>query len=272
MATKSKKSSSGSSAAKKTASSKKGASNNASKTAYASTRFAAAEVLAVLDSTSYLTNIKIQQVTSDAIVVGYNSLPDNRPNTYGNFIAIWQNQNQIPWDQDPISTQSIPNDQQQGTVFFPGLTVQDNDYIIGWSVGPTLSTGQKYGNVCSTAFVPKGSNNDPSKIIYSYSNLVLGYVGQNAVLVQFSTPKNCRPVDNGAWLGMWRGGASYKNTPDYSIPVTVNANKGSAGFNNTPLGIGNEYTIAYFMSGWSKDPTKLVQTAMACTIDFTAGG
>lgn len=262
MATKSKKASSGA---------KKSASPGAKKTS-PSGAYAMSEALALTDSTSYLTNISIPMVTSDTIVVAYTTLPDNRPNTYGNFVALWQNQNQIPWDQDPINMQAIPNDQQKGTVIFSGLTVEDNDYIIGWSVGPTSSTGQKYGNVCSTALVPQGSSKDPSKITTFYSNMVLGYVGQNAVLVQFATPTNCKPQNNGAWLALWRGGASYRNPPDYSMAVPINVNKGSAGFNSVPLGVGNDYTLAYFMSGWSTDPTQRVQKAMAATLSFTAGG
>jgi hypothetical protein len=227
--------------------------------------------LKVTDANQYQTVVSVPVISADSILVAYTSLPSNRPNTYGNYVAIWQNANQIPWDQDPLKLTTIPSDQQRGNVLFDGLTIEKNDYILGYGVGPAKADSQKYGNICSTIYLPMGSDTDPSGIVVTLPSLVLKFVGQNAVMVQFNMPSNYTPATNKAWMGLWRGaGTSYRNPPDTgAVPVTVNANTGTGGFNNVPLGVGLDYTIAFFMSGWNSDPTQRNQKVMACTMTFS---
>lgn len=230
----------------------------------------AGEALALSASTSNVTNMRINYVTADTIGLSYNTVPGNMPNTYGNFVAIWQNQNEIPWNQEPLQQKSILTNTQAGDIQFDGLLTNNNSYIIGYSVGPTKATteGQKFGNICSTGYIPPvGQGGDYA---YFQSNLVLQYIGTTSVAVQFNTPTGYRPATNKNWMGMWRSStASFNNPPDYSAPITLDSNTGTAAFNNVTIARGQTYTVAYFMGGWAGQGQANKQTAMACTLTFT---
>jgi len=214
------------------------------------------------------TKIAITFVSSDTIGLSYDSMPNNRPNTYGNYIALWQNQNQIPWDTDPLQKQAISGDTQKGSMVFQGLQVDKNDYILGYSVGPARTESQKSGNVCSTAFVPLGTENQDFK--YFFSAMSLKNVGPNSVIVQFNLPPGARAATNKAWMGLWRGeSASYNNPPDYAVPITIDSNVGTVGFNNVHIGIDLTYTLGLYPSGWNTDPSARNQKVLACSLTFT---
>jgi hypothetical protein len=231
-----------------------------------------AETLSLAGSNSFVTHLKITLVVADTIGLSYNTMPGNMPNTYGNFVAIWQNQNKIPWNQKPLAAKAVPTNTQQGDMVFDGLDITNNHYILGYSVGPELiDPGLKYGNICSTAFVPTKANEDPPKEYqYFQTHLVLKYLGTTSVAVQFFTPPGCQPATNKNWMGLWRGEtASYNNPPDYAVPITIDANSGTAAFNDVTIGRGLTYTIGYFMSGWAEDEQARKQTALACSLRFT---
>ncbi|HEY6327916.1 MAG TPA: hypothetical protein VI756_01170 [Blastocatellia bacterium] len=230
----------------------------------------AGAALALAASTSRKTLLTVDFVTADIIGLTFDTMPGNQPNTYGNFVAIWQNQNEIPWNQDPLNVKPIPTNTQAGSISFDGLTTNNNSYIIGYSVGATKSSteGQKYGNICSTAFVPATSPGGPSQ--YFQTDLVLTFVGTTSVAVQFTTPAGYKPATNKNWMGLWRAStASYNNPPDWSAPITLDSNFGTAAFNNVNIGRGLTYTIGYFMSGWLGQGQQNRQTALACSLTFT---
>lgn len=212
------------------------------------------------------TNVSIDYITADTIGVSYNTLPGNMPNTYGNFVAIWQNSNSIPWNSEPLKTQPIPDNTQKGSFNFTGLDIAKNQYIVGYSVGAKLTTGQTYGNVCSTAYAP---SSDPTQQVKEVSSLGLVFVGPSSLAFSFKLPNGCTPESNGAWCGMWRSSnGSYNNAPDEAIPVNINTESGTLSFNSVTIGLGQTYTIAFFMSGWNGGSSP-VQTTMACTLTFT---
>ena len=229
------------------------------------------KALRLTSTTGYTTGLHVDVVTADAIHLSYNTMPDNRPNTYGNFVAIWQNQGQIPFDTEPLQKQAITGNTQRGSLVFSGLSVTKNDYIIGYSVGPTRTETQKYGNVCSTVFVPLGSDgDDPPPPTYFSPSLVLKFVGTDSVLFQYNLPRGALAATNKAWAALWRGEvASYTQTPDAAMAISLNAASGTVGFNGISIGIGLTYTIGLFTSGWDTDPTRRVQKALSCSVTFT---
>ncbi len=229
--------------------------------------------LTMASTSSFVTDLKINSVSADVISLSYDTLPGNVPSTYGNFVAIWQNQNQIPWNQDPLKTQAISTNSQAGSLAFTELpSIDNNSYIIGYSVGPLKEKGEglKYGNICSTAFVPAASNHGETRYQYFRSEITLQHVGTTSVVVQFNLPDGYQPAANKNWMGIWRSSAaSYNNPPDYAAPITINSSFGTSAFNNVRIGRGLTYTIAYFMGGWVGEGQNNKQTAMACTLTFT---
>ena len=89
-------------------------------------------LVAAAAANSLTTTLNISFVSADEIDVDFNTMPGNQPNTYGNFIAIWQNSNAIPWNTEPLKTFPIPSNTQSGSASFTGLNVTNNSYIVGF--------------------------------------------------------------------------------------------------------------------------------------------
>lgn len=223
--------------------------------------------MSIQNTNSKVTSLTIDYVGADQIVVSYDTLPNNMPNTRGNYLVLWQNTDTIPWNQEPLKKQNIDTNTQNGSMTFMDLEITSQSYIVGYAVGPEKASGeQKYGAICSTAFIP------PSGDQYQYfqTNLTLKSVTPNSVAVGFQVPAGCTPKTNKAWLGMWRSSqASYNNPPDFVTPVNIDVEFGTAAFNNVKILRGMTYTIALFMGGWKSADGPNNQTAMAATLTFT---
>ncbi len=214
-----------------------------------------------------ITTIRTTFVAADQIGLTYQLMPGARPADTGAIVAIWQDADQIPWENPPLKTQAIGG-QQTGSLSFEDLTVQDNTYIIGLLTGPLKSDPQRARNAAASVFVP--SQEEPSQP--RSNSLSLTYVGMNSVAVQFSALPGYRALTSLAWLGIWRGeSASYNNPPDAAVQVKVDSNFGTASFNNMPIGVGLTYTVGMFVSGWSADPAVRNQKVLACSLTFTQG-
>lgn len=216
-------------------------------------------LLATLDSnvTHQQTTLNVNFVTGDVISVSYDTLPGNQPNTYGNKLFIWQNDNQVPWGTDPLNQQNIATNTQAGSAVFTGLEVTKNSYIVGYGVGPDVS------DVCATAFVPAESDESEGSE-YPTSSLVLSlkFVGTNSVAVGYQGLTGYQPQTEGNWLGMWQNNAaSYNTPPQWKTEPSGDSPGGTAAFNNVTIVRDSAYTVAYFMG------TK--QTTMAATLTFT---
>jgi hypothetical protein len=221
------------------------------------------------------TVLKIIDARETIIVIAYDLLPDTSPGENGHFAAIWQNKNRIPYAQPPEATVAIEGLTQKGQFSFP-VELNQNAYIIGYSVGPVLEVpSQKYGNVCSTAYVPRGL--PPSSLMEGdvvkaerdetfLSDLRLGVSTGDVVSFKYAVPENCEPKTNKAWIGVFRGSASYTKLPEKAVPMTSNEDSGWMSIKHKFVA-NKRYTLAYFMSGYSDAP---IQKRMATTLSFTA--
>jgi hypothetical protein len=221
----------------------------------------------IQDITVQATTVRVASVTSDSIDILYSCLPGNQPNTYGNFAAIWQNSNSIPYGTPPLHAFPVIGNTKDGSFNFSGLDLTNNSYIVGFSVGQVLSTPstQAYGNICSTAFIPS-KNGTPD--IFDPS-LSIQYIGTNSVSLEFNLPENILPKSNSAWIGIWRSGQpSYTTPPLATAAISVEAPNGSCAINGFDIARGKTYTVALFTSGFVKGGISK-QTAMATSITFT---
>jgi hypothetical protein len=219
--------------------------------------------LKISSTRQYQTHLNINSVTADAISLGYNTMPNNQPAANGNFVAIWQNQNQVPWNQKPLATKPLGGNSQAGSLSFDNLDVTNNSYILGFAVGTDIT------NICATAYVPAQSEGG-AQYPTTTTTLSLQNLGTTSITVQFDTPAGYQPKSNGNWMGVWRGEtASYINPPDAAVAVGLDANFGTQGINGISIGRGLTYTVGYFMGGWNADPTKRKQTTLAASLTFT---
>jgi len=230
----------------------------------------------ITEGSSTQTTLKILQTLPTLIILEYDLLPDTNPGANGNFAAIWQNTNNIPFNQKPDATVPIPGASQHGQFEFP-VDLTRNNYIVGYAVGPELAApSQKYGNICSTEFIamaPKLGQLEENEVAKAepssafFSNLTVGIVTSDLVSVKYEVPINCRPADNKAWLGLFRGDASYNSPPEKAVAISSNDDSGFMTIRNKMI-FDKKYTIALFMSGWSE--TTRIQTRMAATTWFKA--
>ncbi|HEV7398423.1 MAG TPA: hypothetical protein VGN86_18060 [Pyrinomonadaceae bacterium] len=221
------------------------------------------------------TTLSALQVTEQIIVISYDLLPDTKPGDNSNLAAIWQNTNNIPYNQEPEHKVDITGATQKGTFSFP-VELRQNSYIIGYSVGPVLvDPSQKYGNVCSTIYIPsipaletlgEGDVVQAQSDDSFFTGLQLGVSTGDTVSFKYSVPQNCQPKVNKAWVGVFRGSASYTTPPEKAVPMTSNEDSGWMAINHKFLA-NKQYTLAYFMSGFADPP---VQKRMAAILSFTA--
>lgn len=232
------------------------------------------ELLTLTSTNLNQTVLKVIQVTESLILLEYNLLPDTNPGANGNFAAIWQNTNNIPYSQTPEGTVAVTGSSQKGQFSFP-VELRQNSYIIGYSVGPELAApSQKYGNVCATVYIPSipatEANEDTvveAEGDESFSTvLTLGVCTGDTVTFKYGVPENCQPKTNKAWVGVFRGAASYGTAPEKAVAMASNEDSGWMAINHKFLA-NKKYTLAYFMSGYSDTPT---QTRMAAQLSFTA--
>ena len=213
------------------------------------------ETLIATGNISRYTHFTAHSVSPDSIGLSYDTMPGNAPADYGNFVAIWQNQNQIPWNLEPLHTKQILSDSQAGSISFDGLNVTDNSYIIGYGVGPEI------GNICSTVFIPAGKF-DPTKAQLFQTSVSTVYVGTTSLTFKFQTPTGYTPKTNENWAGIWRGATvPYIGDPIKKVDITLDSPEGTQGFNAIYLLRGTTYSIGYFMG-----PKQL---ALAASVTFT---
>lgn len=217
--------------------------------------------------TQQTTSISIDAVVGNQLQVSFTGMPNNLPNTYGNFLVVWRNQNTIPWnDPNPDGVTAITVNHSQGTQVFENITVQVGvSYVVGYAVGPKASTDQIWRNVCSTGFVP-----DSGDSTYQSPAISLLSVGADSVSLNFTLPDGDTPKTNGAWVGIWQTGqASYATPPKASNSVNIDSSSGGCAINNVAILRGQTYTVALFTSGWKAGAGGAnVQTAMACSTTF----
>jgi hypothetical protein len=214
------------------------------------------------------TQVTVKVIDSHNLNVSYDTLPGNQPSSYGNYVAIWQNQGQIPFNQTPLATYPIKANTQAGSINVPNLQITANSYIVAYCVGPALTTGQIHGNACSTVAIPSLNVGGPN--VNVLTSMSIADIGTTSLAVNFILPNGETPQANGAWIGVWESSvASYSNPPNLLSAVLVNTNSGVAFLNNINIGRGSTYTVALYTSGYSTNPGTLGLTAMAATLTFS---
>lgn len=222
-----------------------------------------------MSTSSQTTSIQISAIAGNQLSVQYTGLPNNLPNTYGNYLVVWRNQDTIPWnDADPDGFVAVEVNHSQGSQVFENITVAVGvSYVVGYAVGPKGSASNlTWENVCATGFVPVSG---PST--YTSPSLTNVQPLSDSVSMNFQLPDGATPNTNGAWVGIWQTGqASYTTEPIASNAVSLDSSQGSTAINGVTILRGQTYTVALFTSGWQKGPSQgNIQTAIACTATFT---
>lgn len=215
------------------------------------------------------TTLNITQVAQNFVSIAFNTLPGNNPNAHGNYVAVWQtNDNNIPWNTPALKTKKITGTNSAGDTVIDGINLTANSYLVAYGVGPELSGSgqQKYGNLAATAFIP--AIGQPQRDPFAPS-LRLDNLGTNSLTATFRLPSNITPLSNGAWIGLWEANSiSYNSQPDYSNNVTVDKATGQVFLTDINVGRGTTYTLGLFLSGWAGNGRPNTLTAAAAELTF----
>lgn len=207
-------------------------------------------------------SVEIEAYTAGTVAVKFAGLPANQPQTYKNFIAIWD-ATVIPWTVAPLKRIDIPFNRQSGTYIIDGLTVTKGGYIVGYGVGPAVST------ICASSVLNVGDAQQPPP-----SSIEIGvqYVGANSLAVTYQLLSGYLPRTSDNWVGLWRGSVSPYNSPKPLAAVAIpdDSTEGTVAFNNVEIGINSTYTLIYFM-GDSAHPTNNTAAAAILTFNTTGG-
>lgn len=218
----------------------------------------------------FVVTLSILNVTSETATVRYQSLPANRPRTYGNFLAIWQGR-MIPWQAPPLARITIPQDTDSGSVVLSGFTLANLDYVVGYGTGPKAST------IAASVPIPPdagtGTAADTGSGPASTSvTMTLSSLTSETVAVRYATLPGYLPFSYGNWVGIWPGRMSPYNAfqPLACADVASDANLGTVAMNGLSLGAGETYTLVYFTGPAA--PASADTPAAGCAAAWSAAG
>lgn len=228
--------------------------------------------LAASATASTTTTVTITNVTGTQINLSYSSNNGNQPSTFGNQVYIWQAGNEVPWTTPALKSQAVPSNSPSGDLSFDGLDVTNLSYIIGYAVGPAVTTGglwTQYPNVVASAWVPPAGGGGQYE--YFTPSINTSYIGSTSLSANFSFLSGFNPQAAGAWAGIWVGTSpSYYNPPKWFGQITGSNNTGVVSFNNIQIQRGTSYTLGLYPTGYASQQSSLGLTRLAATYTFTS--
>jgi hypothetical protein len=204
----------------------------------------------------------------------------NLPGTQNNNMFLWTGTNDpptmVPWFSTPYSSTTLIDGIQSGQINPPqGQTIPSNPYVMGYSVGPAVTTAgvTTYPNVCATAMIP--SSWDPAKITYFQPSIGLAGMATNSITFSYALPQGTVPSTNLTWIGFWRNVLPLYNIASAPIGYALVNQPDSSGFQGFLFAQGlspnTYYTAGLFTSGYAKTAGGLTTTALAATVSWLTG-
>ncbi|PKE29436.1 hypothetical protein CWS43_15370 [Rahnella sp. AA] len=207
-------------------------------------------------------------VSANQITFDYNGPNANQPSTYGNTVYIWQSGEAIPWSVDASNSTTLIGNNPAGSQSFDKLNVTTLSYIIGYAVGPILTTSwSKYSNVVAYTYVPAIGGGDISSV---KSTVAVAKLGSTSLVAQITLLPGFNPSGSNTWVGIWEGqAASYNQKPKWRAAAASTSASSTVSLNNIQLTRGTTYTLGLFATGFSTDDSQLKQSSLAATHTFT---
>jgi len=225
-------------------------------------------------------SLSADSLASSGFAFDFGAPQNNLPGTYNNTMFLWSSTDDppimVPWFSAPVASQTLSDNETSDQVSpSAGNTFPAGAYVLGFSVGPSVTSGTSttYPNVCATALIP--GSWDPAKVQYQFPKLGVVSTSRNGVTFSYVLPNGYIPMNNNTWIGIWRNmvplynqsqapfAFGQVNQPDSSSAQRVAVNPG--------LSPNTIYTAGLFTSGWSKTAANLVTTALAATVTFQTG-
>jgi hypothetical protein len=232
----------------------------------------------LLTDSSVLTQFNVDEdfLTATNIVICYDTLEGNQPNTYKNTVHLWQaNDWEIPPSspnliKDPLIKKNNSSDRQN---FIVNLTFAS--YLIAYAVGEG-----KAAVVTTQCLEPLGGGK--YKVITPPKEEAISFektdINPTTVSYRFRMPRGTNAKDDGDWIGVWKNPKKvsdlYDNMqePICFLPVEVDDSNGKGSLtlpDARQFEIDVNYMLGYFKSGFNSDnPKESLRTTLAAVISF----
>jgi hypothetical protein len=188
------------------------------------------------------TSILITEVSGKQISLEYSTITGNHPPKNGNTVYLWQaGDNTIPWSQEAKFSQAITVDKPQGDISFDDLEIGRQSYVIGYAVGPLVTTPpfSAYANVVASAYE------------YGSPTIATKRIGSNSLTLDYTFLNGFNAASAGACCGMWEGPTtSWTAQPKWRTQIKDPSNAGVATFNGVSLLRGVTYSVGLYPTGW----------------------
>jgi hypothetical protein len=200
----------------------------------------------------------------------------NTPGSYNNNVFLWLTNTDpptmVPWFDPIYSSTAMQDGNPSPFVTGPNNTLPTAPYVLGYSVGPALTTpptGQTaYPNVCASVMIP--SSWKLSDCISFVPSIGISGLTTFGGTFTYSLPDGIIPA-NGAWIGVWMNASPpyTPGVPPQGFAQIKNPNSHGSAPVSFPGGLSPMvYTAGLFTSGYSATAKNLVTTALAATVTF----
>ncbi|WP_338926039.1 hypothetical protein IHE33_00035 [Mycetohabitans endofungorum] len=220
-----------------------------------------------------------EDVLTDNISFGYNTINGNKPNTYKNTVFLWEVDSWIvpQSEQDVKGKVQITNDSPSSFGdLSPTTPLTNRNYLIGYAVDNTRDAIvatlriEAQGSGKYKVIEPQESdgalsfqlNDDPTTRSVSYS---------------FRAPNGTSAQANGDWVGVWKGSTIANLYDTTKSPIGTKLLTMDQSYGNDRLTLpggqsfesGATYMLGYFKSGaQSENSNALKRTTLAAVITF----
>jgi hypothetical protein len=204
------------------------------------------------------------QPSGQGVIVGYAGILGNRPQSFGNTVAVWDTWSPIldgPTPTQPLCTVPVPQDEQPSTVDVP------------WGFGPTdylisYQAGGPYTTMCATRRLSLSialMSEPPSSVMLGVAAL-----DAQSVTLTYNALLGCKPKSWGHWVGVWTGfPAPYApGAPDGWAAIESDRTQGVVTVTGLEIYPTLDYSVIYFMGPVADG---VPGTALGALLTFTAG-
>jgi hypothetical protein len=203
----------------------------------------------LLASALTFTQVKNDSVSIAGKIVGryffveFHTLDSINPKTSEYFISAYEDQ-QIPYYASikPAASEKVPCDTINCSQAVEAL-ITDVPYTVGIGSSSSVKT------ISATLNFVQGNTEG----ISFNPSLTVNQVGINTVIVSYQMPNGYRPVDSGAWVGIWKGGLVSADQPLGRAEVDSDQSYGTQAINGLHLLVNTTYTVGFASGSSAKD-------------------
>lgn len=196
--------------------------------------------------------LKARALSGTAIQLSFTGVPGRDPEVAGDYVALWQNREGVPWGAEPLATEAIKLPGPDGSWVFRSLSLTSLPYVVAYSVGASAAGHE------IAAVVPLGVGGEPGQPQAITLNTCA--VEPTSLALAYATPIGVAPLSFGHRVVLVEGQSFGSATPVVAEALPSEEESDIAAFNGVTMVKGQWYTGAY-LTGSSAE-------SVAATVSF----